>query len=337
MSHRSSSPHPSAEQLQAFLDGELPGRAARPVEEHLSSCARCAAEVEAFRSLYEEIEALPRLVPLEGFSERVIRAVGPQPVPLAARVRRSLAALLPPSHPDASRIQDFVEGLLAAPAAARVSHHLGRCPRCAGEADAWRTLLEGLDGLDHLAPAPGFAGRVMDRRALEAALDGLGRLAPSEGFAARVMAGVRLPAPMPAPVSAWGRLLAAARQRLPEPRQAWAAVSGVAVTPVVTLGLVAWAVFSHPTLTPGALLAFVGWKVTDLATLAWTALQGAALESVGTFQLVSAIQSALASPTALAAGFLLFSICTVAALWVLYRNLVASHPRDGGRYAHASL
>lgn len=349
--------HPSAEQLHAFVDGELAPGPARAVEGHVGSCPACASEVEDLRTLFAELEALPRLVPLEGFGERVLQDVRTAPArPLAARIRDKAMALLPSlGHPRSARVQDFVEGLLPEPTAARVATHLDGCPACRREADGWRALLGRLDALGHVEAPAGFAEGVLARRALEARLDALGHLAPSPEFGDRVMAAFAAsragaavgardavlapaggPAPAATPAPAWTRLLAAARRVVPSTRQAWAALSGVAVTPVVTVGLVLWAVFSHPTLTPGALLSFVGWQIADLGALAWNATSGALMQSAGVFRLFTAVEAASGSPSTLLAGFLLFSACTVAALWVLYKNLFATHPQDG-RYAHASF
>lgn len=345
--------HPSAEQLHAFVDGELAHGPARAVEGHVGSCPACASEVEDLRTLFAELESLPRLVPLEGFGDRVLQDVRPASArPLAARIRAKAMALVPAlGHPRSARIQDFVEGLLPESATARVSAHLDGCRACRREADGWQSFLGRLDGLGRVDAPAGFAEGVLARRALEARLDALGRLDPSPDFGHRVMAafaetrpalpataaaGSPATAPAAGPVPAWTRLLAAARRAVPSTRQAWAAVSGVAVTPVVTVGLVLWAVFSHPTLTPSALVSFVGWKLADLGALAWNATATAAMESAGVFRIFTAVEAASGSPSTLLAGFLLFSACTVAALWVLYKNLIPNHPSDG-RYVHASI
>jgi len=158
----------------------------------------------------------------------------------------------------------------------------------------------------------------------------------NEGFAARVMAQVRVPAPAPARVPEWRRALAWAASLMPHTRQAWAAVSGVALTPAVTLGLVFWTVFSHPTLTLDALVSFTWWKATEGAGLAWQAVASAATDSAGLFNLFSFFGSLALSPMAVAGLVAAFSLGSVAATWVLYRNLFAHHPMDA-RIAHAPL
>ena len=338
-----STEHPSAERLGAFVDGELTARVARSVEDHVSSCGRCASDVEDLRALFSELDGLPRLVPLEGFAARVLQDVAPaDPLPLPDRLAARVTALLGGvRHPSPTRIQDLVEGLLAGGAAARVSSHLAGCSTCRADADVWDTFLRQLDGLGHVPAPEGFAEAVLSRRALESQLETLGHFQPSPDFADRVMAAVAVaPAAVAAretaPSGVGNRLVAAARRLVPDGRRAWAAVSGVAVTPIVTVGLVVWAVFSHPTLTPGALLSFAGWQMMDALAFGWTAASATVLESASAFRLFSAVQAASGSPTLVAGAFLAFSLGTVAALWVLYSNLIATHPPDG-RYAHASL
>ena len=63
MSHRPTHEHLSAERMQAFLDGELPARDAASVEEHLAACARCSAEVDGWRVLFEDLGQLRSVGP----------------------------------------------------------------------------------------------------------------------------------------------------------------------------------------------------------------------------------------------------------------------------------
>lgn len=307
--------HPSAERLQALLDGVLSPEGRRHVEEHVLGCARCAAELSAWRALYEELEDLPALAPSTGFAERVLAGVEVQEsVPLAARVRSALAALVPrrAGHPGTDRLQDFVEGLLSPRQAARVRAHLEGCGSCATDEEEWRSVV--------------------------ARLDRIGHFAPTEGFAERVMARVHVRAPVVAarPVPEWRRALDLVGRLIPQTRQAWAALSGVAVTPVATLGLLLWTLVAHPTLTPGALASFAWWKVAELAGTAWQSLASATVQSTGLFEVYSFIGSLVASPALLVTAFAMLSVGTLSAVWILYRNLVATQPTDG-RYAHASL
>ncbi len=306
--------HLSAEAMQALLEGELSVRERARVEEHLAACARCAAEVDGWRLLFEGLQDLPTLAPRAGFTERVLAGIqGTEAPPLAARVRARLATLVGAGdgHADDGRLQDLVEGVLPARQAARIGSHVEACPTCASRAESWRTVMGRLDGLE--------------------------RLSPSEGFAARVMAQVRVPAPAPAVqrVPEWRRALAWARRLVPQSRRAWAALSGVAVTPATTLGLLLWTIFTHPALTPGALVSFAWWKASELASLGWSAVASRAMESAQVFGVFSFFQSLALSPASLVAAFVAFSAGTLVAAWVLYRNLVNAHPADA-RYAHAS-
>lgn len=311
MIERTVSEHLSAEVLQALLEGELPVAERARAEEHLGSCAGCAAELDGWRSLFERLDALPELAPSTAFTDRVMDGlVTAEPLPLAARIRARLGFAADSAHPSDERLQDFVERLLPARLAARVRTHLEACPACAEQAAAWRVTFARLQQLE--------------------------RFAPSEGFAGQVIAGVRVPIPAPACVPEWKRALRWVGGLVPQTRQAWATVSGVALTPAVTVGLVLWSVFSHPTLTPAALASFVWWKTSALVTVAWQALSARALESAGLFEVYSFFGSLAWSPAALAAAFVALSAGTVVAVWVLYRNLFASHPVDG-QVAHASL
>lgn len=300
--------HLSAETMQALLEGQFPKGEQARVEEHLASCARCAAEMEGWSTLFRDLDGLPGLAPAPGFADRVMDQVAP--LPLAARLREWWGGRAGASHPDGERLQEWLDGRLAARSAARIEAHLAGCAACAGEAAAWRDTF--------------------------AALHRVERFAPAEGFAETVMAQVRLSGAAPARVPEWRRALAWGRGFVPQTRRAWAAVSGVALTPAVTLGLVLWTVLSHPALTPGALASFTWWKASEFAVAAWSALASRALESEGLFQVYSFIGSLAVSPAAVAAAALALCAGTVVASWVLYRNLVVAHPLDG-RVAHASL
>ena len=121
---------------------------------------------------------------------------------------------------------------------------------------------------------------------------------------------------------------------VPQTRRAWAAVSGFAVTPAVTVGLLLWSVFSHPTLTASSLASFAWWKVSELAVGAWGVASAFAVESAGVFRIWETVGALPADPGILAAVGLAFAVGSLVSLWVLYTNLVATHTVDG-RYAHA--
>jgi anti-sigma factor RsiW len=310
VSERIQNQHSSAEEFQALLEGELPEGERSRLEEHVARCARCAAELEGWQALFQALAEVPPLAPSAVFADRVLAGVArPEPRSLAARVRAVLGLPDTAAHPTGDCLQDFVEGLLPARRAAQVRTHLGTCPACAADTVAWQATFSHLGTLE--------------------------RLDPAEGFAERVMAGVRIPAPVPGRVPEWSRALAWVGGLIPRTRRAWAALSGVAVTPAVTLGLVLWTLASHPTLTPGALASFMEWKVSAMVAGAWEAFAARTLQSPGLFEVYSFLGSLAWSPAAMAGALVALSVGSVAATWVLYRNLFTPHPVDG-RVAHAS-
>jgi anti-sigma factor RsiW len=315
VTHRQIDGHLSAETVQALLEGELSQEERARVEEHVHLCPGCAAELEAWESLFAALGELPVLRPGDGFADRVIQVLHPaEPRSLAARARAALDTVwstVDAKHPAHGTVHDLVEGLLPVRVAARVGAHVESCGSCAEEAALWGSVLERLRAVGHLTP--------------------------SEGFATRVMAQVRVPAPAKAPrtVPDWRRALSWVGGLLPQTRQAWATLSGIAVAPAATLGLLLWTLFTHPTLTPGALASFAWWKASDLAVVLWQAMASTAMESAGLFGVFSILGSVTLSPVALVGTFLLLSVGTVAASWILYRNLFAAHPVDG-YHAHVS-
>ena len=316
--------HMSAETIQAFLEGDLPKREFARTEEQLAGCARCAGEVESWRLFFAELGELPVLRPHEGFGERVMAGVRiPQSMPLAARVRQRISGWMPgglaQGHVRGKSLQDFVQGLLPARRVARIQAHLDGCGTCSKEVVAWRSVMGSLETLGHWAPADGFAARVMDEVQIAAP-------APARA-PARARARAALVAAGNAAVWAGGLL--------PQSQKAWAAMSGVAVAPMATLGLLLYTVFSHPTLTPGALLSFVGWKAAAFATMAWNATSVVLLESASLFRVYTFMESLAAAPATLAGGFAVFSCLMAAATWVLYKNLIAT-PSVDGQHAHVS-
>ena len=281
--------HLSAERMQAFLEGDLPARERGPIEEHLAGCARCSAELEGWRVLFADLSALASPAPRADFADRVM-----------ARVQIPAAA----DHLAADVLQDFIDGLLPARRVARVRAHLDACPSCAHELVGWQGVVGALGRLE--------------------------RFAPREGFAARVMAAVRLPTAVPAAAraSVWttagARALVLARRMVPRTRRAWAALSGVAVTPAVIFGLVFYTIFSHPTLTVQALASFALWQLGDLFALGWNAVAGTALELGSILGTGSVIDLIAGSPLLVAGGALAYSAVAAIALRVLYKNLFAN-------------
>jgi anti-sigma factor RsiW len=305
--------HVAAGTLQDFVEGALAAREAVRVEDHLEVCTHCTTEAAAWTVVMGRLKGLESFEPEVGFADRVMRHVDiPATLPLAARVRSGVSALFgaPATHVSAEILQDLIDDVLPARAVARIQTHIDACGECAAEAEAWRNV----------------AGR----------LEGLAAFTPSEAFADQVMARVRVPEPKTAvvrPAAAY-RALSAAWRLIPQTREAWAAMSGVAVTPAVIAGLVFYAVFSHPTLTMGSLVSFAWWQLSDLAVLGFAAISSAAVQGAATFGIYSLFETLAGAPIVVAGGVLAYSMVCALAMRVLYRNLNPNRPN--GRYAHVT-
>lgn len=312
--------HPNEELLQAFLDGDVPKRERRRIEEHVESCARCSDELAHWRGLFEGLDALPMHRPSADFEARVMAGVQvPDEMPWAARVKARLASLAPqarPTHLPTDLLQELAEGTLTARRAARAEAHLETCTSCAAELRSWASVMDGLSALERFEPTEGFADRVM------------------VGFEAATASKTEVVSG-PAASPRWTRMVAATMRFVPRTRRAWAAISGAAVTPAVTFGLVLWAVFSHPTLTPQALASFAFWQLSDLAVAAWTGLVSGGLEAAQMTGLDGLLSDMAGAPALTAAVFLSYAVAFIAAVRILYKNLMGGRaPRH--RYVSAS-
>lgn len=310
MSTKPTHDHLSAERMQALLDGDLPGEEAASAQAHVDGCPRCRSELEAWETLFDQLGELPRLAPSPAFRTRILQAA---PVAGEARARRRRPAVVSGAvgdHVSSGRLQDHLEGRLAARASARIDEHLDTCAVCRSELAALRRLSLALDELGHVATPPAFAERVMAVWRVEQ----LARVAM-------------------APTTRWGRVVAWARSRAPSSRQGWAAALGVATAPAVVTVLVVQAVFSSPLVTVGNLFAFFRLKAGDL--LASLATRGGDLvQAAGLEPAARMVLDALQSPPVAAGAATLASGLTFAALWVVYRFLIASQPADRP-YAHS--
>jgi anti-sigma factor RsiW len=318
--------HLSAEQIQALLEGDLPreGRERRLLEEHLTACARCSSEVDAWRVLFadlSELAARPLPRPSAGFADRVMSAVRITE-PVAEPARGWWARLVPgrDRHLSGDALQDLADGLLSPRHAARALTHLGRCATCSAELEEWRGVMAALARMPRFSPRESFADRV------------IGALTPRPATA------VARPARTEARAAGWQRALVFARSTagrlMPRTRRAWAALSGIAVTPAAIFGLVLWVLFSHPTLTPQALASFAMWQISDLLAAGWNGLLATGMTIATTTGYESMLQSftALArTPLVLAGGALVYSAVAALALRVLYKNLITHR-----RYARVS-
>ena len=299
--------HLTAQRIQEWLDGQVSQREAARIQAHLDGCARCREEAEVWRDLIADLSSLPTLIPAADFGGRVLAELGQE----TGRSRWTVRARLwlgqtfggvpdhTSAHPGAADLQDFLEGALRGRQSARLRRHLAACASCRRDAKAWSAIFTGLDALPQLAPSAGFARDVMAR--------------------------VRLPEPAPVRIALLRRTLDRARALAgPRRRRAWAAAAGVALTPMLTTWLVAYAVFSHPLVTLGNLGAFVWLKGSTLAGMLGSSVVAGLMENAAVFRTWMALGSLTSSPATAGAGLLVFSILTLAACWVLYRNLFSA-------------
>lgn len=298
--------HLDALQMQAYLDGELPAGERGEVRSHLEECPRCRAEVEAWDGLFHELEELPVLSPSPVFRERILESVQ-RPAARRAGVRSVLGrstAKAGSDHVAPGRLQDFLEGALAARSAAKVESHLADCAVCRDELAAFREVGIALSSLPRLAPSPDFGERVMASLRVQQ----MAQLAMS-------------------PTGRLERFAAAARRwagaRLPSSRQGWAAAMGMALAPAVVVALVVQAVFAHPLVTPSNLISFVALQLRGLAAGASALLTNPVVASV-----LEAGRPVFDSPALLAAVVTGLSGLTVAASWTLYRNVFSTNPAE---------
>lgn len=75
-----------------YVEGTLPTALARAVREHSESCAACAADLEAVRAVWTQLDALPAAEPPLFFHENVMTAIGRAE---ASRRKTGWRALLP--------------------------------------------------------------------------------------------------------------------------------------------------------------------------------------------------------------------------------------------------
>lgn len=309
MNTKPTSHHLSAERMQAFLDGDLPREDAASVQAHVDGCVGCRSELEAWEALFDELGELPLLTPSPAFRTRILQSPS---VAGEARTRKRRAAdvAVVGDHVASGRLQDHLEGRLAARVSTRIDAHLDNCAVCRSELAALRRVSLALDELGHVAPSAEFGERVLATWRVEQ----LARVAM-------------------APTTRWGRVVAWARTHAPSSRQGWAAALGVATAPAVVAILVIQAVFSSPLVTVGNLFAFFRLKSGDLVT-ALVARGAGLLETAGLEPAVRAALDALQSPPVAAGAATVASFLTFAALWVVYRFLIASQPADRP-YAHS--
>ena len=308
--------HLTAERIQAFLDDALSRDDRAEVQEHATFCGRCHAELETWQLLYSELGELPELSPAPNFRNRVLAGLDTA-VPAAQAEKRRFGwlrrrAVRAAEHLDPERLQDYVEGLLPAPQMARVSAHLEACGGCRGEEEQWRSLIQGIEKLPVMAPSRAFASHVMGQIRL-------GRLV--RPVAARTTR---------------QRALAWAGRLIPQTQKAWAVISGITLTPVTVVALLAYAVFSNPLVTPEGLASFFWWRISGGAIALWGLLADGLVESGIAFYAYSFFDLLAGAPAVAAMAAVSFAAATSLSGWVLYRNLMTTRTVDRN-YARTSI
>lgn len=305
--------HLDETRFQALLDGELPAGEAVRLRAEIAECARCTSEFESWELLFGDLSDLPVLAPSVEFSDRILGAL-PEARPAGAGLTgwmyRPAAST---DHLGADRLQDFLDGRLAARTITRVERHLDGCTLCRDELVAHR--------------------RVMT------ALSELPTLAPSKDFGERVMAGVRVRQMVElamAPVSTRDRIAAWVRKALPTTGQGWAAAMGMLVTPVTLLVLLVRAIFTHELVTVSSLAAFAWLKVSDVIGGSLAGVQQLLLDQSWVRAAVNLVEMSGAGSTVFAASGTVLLFMTMAAAWVLYRNLSSSSFAERS-HAHLSF
>lgn len=70
--------HATAEELSAFLDGELAREKSRRVEDHLAACGECRGRLDSLGRVVTHLQRLERMTPPEGLFHQVERQVARQ-------------------------------------------------------------------------------------------------------------------------------------------------------------------------------------------------------------------------------------------------------------------
>jgi hypothetical protein len=147
---------------------------------------------------------------------------------------------------------------------------------------------------------------------------------------------VRTPAPSAATSATRQWVLGWAERLIPRTQKAWAVISGVALTPVTVVALLAYAVFSNPLVTPGYLASFLWWKVTGGVSALVGLFADGVLESPLVFYAYSVLGALANAPVVTAMVAVSLAAATSLSGWVLYRNLMTTRTVDGN-YATASI
>ena len=286
--------------FQRYLEGELDDAVRAFAEAHLSTCERCAARLEGWRMLLEELEDLPELPPPHGFSDRILASIPSDGVPAPSHWTRARAAfrrLRIPAHPSDWVLQDLIDGAVVARKAARIQVHLAECDGCRHEYETWRMLSASLAALQRCTPSPGFAEAVMSR--------------------------VELVADRAAEPSWSARLLSSLRLLIWSNQRAWGAAGALVVAPLLIVSALVGSILLHPLLSLGDLLVFGVWQATDFVQVSTSWFLSTAMDStlvLGGYRLVQAL---ISSPEIALSALAGVWTALVGVGWILYRNLLA--------------
>ena len=314
------SAHLGSDALQAYLEGELAEERIEQVEAHLTTCSRCASELDAWRLVFSQLEEIPGLEPSESFADRVMAEVSTRPS-LARRLVDGLRTALgrrirnAEEHLGPDRLQELLDGALGTGDRRRAHAHMTACSRCRSEFQEWQTVFASLGSLPRLEPSEGFARRVMV--AYQASTEAASAPAPAT------------PGVLDRALQWAGAMTSRAGGMLPSTPRGWAGLGAVASLPALGILALVGAVTAHPLLTLGSLATFLSWRAADAfqAAVAWAS--GWLADSAVASAIWEAAGALAASPSIAVAGLMALWALTLASAWVLYRNVIAPSPATG--------
>jgi hypothetical protein len=109
----------------------------------------------------------------------------------------------------------------------------------------------------------------------------------------------------------------------------------MASTPTITIGALIFLVFSHPLLTAGSFSSYLYWKASNFLAGFFFVLSESVMQSAALSRASSLFVLLAQSPFLFGLGGLVISLLGACALWVLYKNLIATSSDD--RYARARV
>lgn len=304
--------HLTSETLQAYLEGELSRERAERVESHLTGCARCASERDAWELLFSELNEMPALEPSPGFADRVLEEAPAHPSLVRRLTDRVRSVLRNPAgeateHLGPDRIQDLLDGAMGSRDWRSAHAHLDACTACRSEVEEWKGLFATLSSVPTLDPSPGFQDRVMASLQRARASGKLTVPSVTTGWLAAAMQPVAV----------------AARRVTPTTGRGWAWLGGVVSLPAVGLLAILGAVFAHPLLTFEGLAAFAQWRLADGLQGVFASLTGWIMESPLLLTGWELATEVAASPGAAVAGAAGLWILVLVSAWIFYRNVIA--------------